>query len=115
MRKPFLAFTFAVCAVPLLPVPPAEAQGYMPWPPPPGVAAGEYVPRYVQPQRRPSWQDPRYPHRRYGHGYDPDRTGALRQGGHRGWDGYSRPGRPTPPAGMTWQEYEAYRAGSGGG
>ncbi|MDF3062535.1 MAG: hypothetical protein K0S06_2644 [Microvirga sp.] len=27
----------------------------------------------------------------------------------------SRPGQLTPPAGMTWQEYEAHRAGSGGG
>ena len=25
------------------------------------------------------------------------------------------PGHPTPPAGMTWQEYETQRAGSGGG
>jgi hypothetical protein len=44
----------------------------------------------------------------YGHGH-----------GHGYGYGYpharSRPGQLTPPAGMTWQEYEAYRAGSSGG
>ncbi|HEX8664191.1 MAG TPA: hypothetical protein VF744_09200 [Beijerinckiaceae bacterium] len=38
----------------------------------------------------------------YGYGYP------------RGY-GYGRPGQYAPPAGMTQQEYEAYRAGSGGG
>ena len=94
---------------------PATAQSYAPWPPPPGITAGEYAARYgnrgLQPreQRRgPEWQ------RQYRRSYDPDSTGALRHGG-PAWYGRTRPGVPTPPAGMTWQDYESYRAGSGGG
>src|SRR4051812_21584924 len=111
----------AIGGAPLLSIAPAAAQGYMPWPPPPGMTAGEYAERYghrrywgaARPQ--PGWQERAY--RR-----DLDETGSLRgrgqrgwDRGHPGWDGYSRPGRPAPPAGMTWQEYEAYRAGGGGG
>ena len=121
----------AIGGAPLLSFAPAEAQGYMPWPPPPGMTAGEYAERYghrrdwgaSRPQ--PGWQERAYRERHYRR--DLDETGSLRGRGqrgwdryyggrgHPGWDGYSRPGRPTPPAGMTWQEYEAHRAGSGGG
>ena len=125
-----LVLALAIGGAPLLSIAPAAAQGYMPWPPPPGMTAGEYVERYghrrdwgaARPQ--PGWQERAYRERAYRR--DLDETGSLRGRGHGGWDGYygrghpgwdgySRPGRPTPPAGMTWQEDEAYRAGSGGG
>src|SRR4051812_40497034 len=135
----------AIGGAPLLSTAPAAAQGYMPWPPPPGMTAGAYAERYRHPRGLGAAPPPpgmtageyaeRYGHRRdwgaarpqpgwqeRAYRRDLDETGSLRgrgqrgwDRGHPGWDGYSRPGRPTPPAGMTWQEYEAYRAGGGGG
>src|SRR5215212_10536160 len=88
----------AIGGAPLLSIAPAKAQGYMPWPPPPGMTAGEYAERYGHrrdwgaARPRPGWQERHY--RR-----DLDETGSLRGRGHRGWDrghpgwdGYSRPG-----------------------
>src|SRR3954469_22015122 len=62
----------AIGSAPLLSIAPAEAQGYMPWPPPPGMTAGEYAERYghrrdwgaARPQ--PGWQERAYRERPIG-------------------------------------------------
>jgi hypothetical protein len=116
MRKLAIAAALAACSVSLLSSPDAQAQGYAPWPPPPGMSAAEYAARYGRAARSGGWDDRYQPGwRRERHGrppaYDPYADGRA----FRGRYGRSPPGHPAPPAGMTWQEYEAHRAGSGGG
>jgi hypothetical protein len=63
---------------------------------------------YVQPQAPYG-----APARPRGYGYEA--PPAYGYGHQRGYGYGSRPGQYAPPAGMSQQEYEAYRAGSGGG
>ncbi|HEX8164973.1 MAG TPA: hypothetical protein VF601_04200 [Beijerinckiaceae bacterium] len=129
MRKLVIAVALATCGAALLPASGAQAQGYAPWPPPPGMSADDYAARYGHAIQRgrsgpgyhdPRYQDPRaYPGYRSGWRQDSDwrreRHGPAYDPSYRGRYGRSVPGQPAPPAGMTWQEYEAHRAGSGGG
>ena len=127
MRKLAIAIALTVCSAALLPASGAQAQGYAPWPPPPGMSAGEYAARYGR-----AIQGGRHGSGSYDPGYReayPRGRSNWRRDSDRGWErhgpaydpsyreryGRYPPGRPTPPAGMTWQEYEAHRAGSGGG
>ena len=105
----------AIGGAPLLSIAPAAAQGYMPWPPPPGMTAGEYV-RALRASpglgcRSASARLARAGLSERAYRRDLDETGSLRGRGHRGWDGYyggrghpgwdgySRPGgRRRPPA-----------------
>jgi len=85
----------------------APAQGYGPWNGPRREA-----PAYFQYDPYPSASERGWPGRRY---IPRDAPYATRGRPEMRRYGPAVPGQPTPPAGMTWQEYEAQRAGSGGG
>ena len=85
----------------------ALAQGYEPWRGPRREA-----PAYAQSYQYPSASERDWRGRRSIPRYDPYATRGAPETRRYG---PAVPGHPTPPAGMTWQEYETQRAGSGGG
>jgi hypothetical protein len=95
MRKIALAASLAICGM-LLCQPVAQAQGYAPWPPPPGMTAGEYVARYGPYIHQPGWGGPRHYPRRWQH-RDPYATGSV--GGRPRGYGYG------PPYGRAYGHY----------
>jgi len=58
MRKFVIGLACAACSLPLLSASKVEAQG-APWPPPPGMTAGEYQARYGHLVGR-GWPNPGY-------------------------------------------------------
>lgn len=70
--RPFVSLAMCFSVV-MLPGPNVAAQGYAPWPPPPGMSAGEYAERYghrvrpPSPQYDPGWD--RDPQNRRGPGH----------------------------------------------
>ncbi|HEX8665295.1 MAG TPA: hypothetical protein VF744_14835 [Beijerinckiaceae bacterium] len=62
MRKLGSAAAALIAGIFVVSVPRAEAQGWAPWPPPPGMTAGEYAARYghridpYEPQARPRYR-----------------------------------------------------------
>ena len=79
MRKLGLIAAALVAGVFVVFVPRAEAQGRAPWPPPPGMTAGEYAARYGH---RIGPNDA-YPQPRYRQGWDEER--AYRRSERRRW------------------------------
>jgi len=76
MRKIALAAALGTAGI-VLGLPAAQAQGYAPWPPPPGMTAGEYVGRYGPNIQQPGSGGPRHPPRNYRQ-HDPYATGSVR-------------------------------------
>ena len=82
MRKFVIGLVFAACSLPLLSASGVQAQG-APWPPPPGMSAGEYQARYGHLVGRGGQPNPGYQQH-----WEERRWEAQRH--HRQWEGDRR-------------------------